>query len=158
MEAGQQRDIEQFYKDFSDKVKDIVVSLEFVSLEAEQCVFEALNLKKNASGQLWGLLVFCSKNIYFYVVPYESSVNIILRRTFGGKRVQEQLLNITELDSLEFKKPPKKWYDFLFYTGFGKIDMEFYDKQGNKMTVHVSTQHKADVVLEKIAAVKTVDV
>ncbi len=154
MNYDQQKTIKEFYDDFSKRVNDTVVSLEMASFEASPAVLDELHMEAApAAKELWGLLVFCSHSMYFYVHPYESAMSMMIRQAARGKEPKEQLLNISELNSVAFSKVPRRWYEFSFLSSVGKLCMEYCNEQGNKHFVYMTLQHKADVVLEKINSV-----
>lgn len=151
MNYEQQKTIKEFYDEFSKRVNDTVISLEMASLDSSPAVLNELHLERTSlAKELWGLLIFCSHSLYFYVHPYESAISMMLRQASHAKEPKEQLLNISSLNSVAFSKKPKHWYEFL--SGIGKLTMEYTNEQGLKRYVSVTTQHSADEIMDKIKA------
>ena len=151
MEKSQERAVQKFFDEFSKKVSDKVISLEMVSLKADLKTLNSLSLKNNnPSCEIWGLLVFCEKNFYFYVHPYESAMSMMLRQAAHGDEPEEQLANVSELKSLSVQKTSRTWFSILLGEK-EKIFLFFEGEDGLQKRIELETQHKADNIIEKIS-------
>ncbi len=151
MDVHQQKEIKEFYTEFSEKVQDKIVSVEMVCFAADDTTFAELQLENiSASKELWGLFVFCEHGLYFYVHPYESLMGMMIRQAAHTKAPVEQLLSITGLQDVHFIYSKKKWYEF-FSSSYGKqMQMNFKGKDGHVHTVYIECQNKPSSVYEKI--------
>lgn len=152
MDFSQKKSINKFYDEFSERVGDKVISLEMVQLSSTPAVLSELNLKANPlTKELWGLLVFCSKSIYFYVHPYESAIASMMRQASHAEAPQEQILELTSLKSIRFGQYQKKWYEI--FSAISKFYLEFEDKNNTKKIIDFATQNKVNLIMNKISEV-----
>ena len=114
----------QFFIELEKKTGDAVEELEFVCINADKKTFSALSLLSSRT-ELWGLLVFCARRLYFYVSPSENFMSQMFREMTHGKKPSEQLIELGRIEALETALPPKKWYNIFFTDVNHRIDASF---------------------------------
>ena len=114
----------QFFIELEKKIGDAVEELEFVCINADKKTYAALSLVSSHS-ELWGLLVFCTHGLYFYVSPSENFMSQMFREMTHGKKPSEQLVDFGRIEALETELPPKKWYNIFFTDVKHRIDASF---------------------------------
>lgn len=145
---------DKFFKFFSSKVGDSVQSIELVNISAPLDVFKKMNLAPQVgTNVLWGLLVFCTKGLFFYVHSSESAMGGLFRAAAHGDLPPEQMLNFNELDNFNVVDRKPKWYDFLSFETKHQIEIEFFSSE-KKYNFKINTQNKAEIVIAKIKAYK----
>ncbi|MBP3710237.1 MAG: hypothetical protein J6I73_07550 [Treponema sp.] len=119
---------QQFFADFSKKVADVVETAELVCIRANEQTFSALNLRVPCGHtELWGLLMFCKREIYFYVSPNENYMSLLFRRLTHEAAPQEQFIALSTLENFSVALPQKKWYSFLFFDAKHAMNASFTD-------------------------------
>lgn len=136
----------QFFKEFEEKTNEKVKSLELTEFRADSAVYKELNLTTYRPS-IWGLLVFCQKNVYYYVAPQDSYMSFF---TKGAGRTEEKLLQITGFSALNFSMPEKKFFSFLNPELSRSITMRYENLSGIKREVSLILNHKADAVFEEL--------
>ena len=114
----------QFFIELEKKIGDAVEELEFVCINADKKTYAALSLVSSRT-ELWGLLVFCTRGLYFYVSPSENFMSQMFREMTHGKKPSEQLVDFGRIEALETELPPKKWYNIFFTDVKHRIDASF---------------------------------
>lgn len=151
MSHDEQKVRQQFFDEFGKKVNDTVHSLEMICIQADKETFADLKLTcTSLSGELWGLLVFCEKGLYFYVHPYESMMTVMLRQAAHGDPPKEQLLTLHTIPELRFTVYPRSWYDILLGSARDRLVMSYKDAGGRTRCADIQCQGKAESVLDKI--------
>jgi hypothetical protein len=119
----------QFFADFGKKINDTVESIELASIQADKSTYDALGLKLTAGKlELWGLIVFCTQKIYFYIAPSENYMTTMMRQATHEKTPEEQFITVSSLEEFKTTIPSRKWYSFLFNESKYRIDASFrYD-------------------------------
>ena len=138
----------QFFIELEKKTGDAVEALEFVCINADKKTYAALSLASSRT-ELWGLLVFCVRGLYFYVSPSENFMSQIFREMTRGKKPSEQLIDLGKIESLETELPPKKWYSIFFTDVKHRVDASFvFEKKRYYFTM--TTLSSATDVQERI--------
>ena len=114
----------QFFIELEEKTGDAVEELEFVCINADKKTYAALSLTSSRT-ELWGLLVFCTHGLYFYVSPSENFMSLMFRQMTHGSKPSEQLIDLGRIEALETELPQKKWYSVLFTDVKHRIDASF---------------------------------
>ena len=114
----------QFFIELEKKTGDAVEALEFVCINADKKTYAALSLASSRT-ELWGLLVFCARGLYFYVSPSENFMSLMFRQMTHGSKPSEQLIDLGRIEALETELPQKKWYSVLFTDVKHRIDASF---------------------------------
>ncbi|MCK9169445.1 MAG: hypothetical protein M0P01_03450 [Treponema sp.] len=116
----------QFFADFGKKINDTVESIELASIQTDKGTYDALGLNLPAGRiELWGLIVFCTQKIYFYVSPAENYMTTMMRQATHEKAPEEQFISVSSLEEFKTTIPPRKWYSFLFNESKYRIDASF---------------------------------
>ncbi|MFA6856234.1 MAG: hypothetical protein WCR31_03400 [Treponema sp.] len=125
----QAQEQKQFFADFGKKINDTVESIELASIQADKSTYDALGLKLTAGKlELWGLIVFCTRKIYFYVAPSENYMTTLMRQAAHEKAPEEQFITVSSLEEFKTSVPPRKWYSFLLNESKYCIEASFrYD-------------------------------
>ena len=119
----------RFFIELEEKTGDTVEELEFVCINADKKTYTALSLASSRT-ELWGLLVFCKRGLYFYVSPSENFMSQMFREMTHGKKPSEQLIDLSRLEAFETELPPKKWYSIFFTDVKHRIAVSFtFEKQ-----------------------------
>jgi hypothetical protein len=138
----------QFFADFGAKVNDKVESIELASIQADKQTYSALGLNLTAGKiELWGLIVFCTQGLYFYVAPAENYMTVMMRQAVHEKAPEEQWIIISSLEEFKTSLSPHKWYSFLFTESKYRIDASFR-REGNMHYFSFIT-HKAAFEIQK---------
>ena len=114
----------RFFIELEEKTGDTVEELEFVCINADKKTYAALSLTSSRT-ELWGLLVFCARGLYFYVSPSENFMSLMFREMTHGKKPSEQFIDLGRVEALETELPPKKWYNIFFTDIKHRIDASF---------------------------------
>lgn len=105
---------ERFVRDFEDKFKQHVNSMELAEFRASDAIFRMLNLKPgNTPNSLWGMICFCQDKDYFYSFSQENFVSFYVRKTSGAEDPVDQCICLTDLNC-KFNLPEKHFTDFMF--------------------------------------------
>jgi hypothetical protein len=140
----------QFVADFEKKVSDTVESMELACLKADKDTYNALDLHIPLGCiELWGLIVFCSRRMYFYVPPSENYMTALMRQAAHENAPSEQLLDLSAFSDFKTFIPLRKWYSFLFSESAHRIDASFIH-DGIRRSVVFSTHSKAADIQRKI--------
>jgi hypothetical protein len=122
----QEQEQKQFITDFGFKTGDTVAAIELASVQADKETYKALGLSLPAGKiELWGLIVFCTKEIYFYVSPSENYITAMMRQASHEKAPEEQFISISALEGFKTVLPPRRWYSFIFNETKYRIDASF---------------------------------
>ncbi len=120
---------QQFFTSFSERVNDIVVETKMAELVAPARTFSEMNLFPQAKQSLWGLIVVCSRSLYFYVPSTEQALMSMISAGSSSKNVEEQIFCFNNIDGLQFKAPKKRLLKF-----FGPEKIEFtFIKDGHEI-------------------------
>lgn len=102
----------KFIQDFSARVDDEVECVEMCELRASDDSLSKMRLALNGGEGIWGMLVVCKKNVYFYAP--RRSLALMSMIHFGGDNaeIEEQIFCFNNLQDLKFIAIPKKWFQF----------------------------------------------
>jgi hypothetical protein len=140
----------QFVADFEKKVSNTVESMELACLKADKNTYNALGLHiPPGCIELWGLIVFCSQKMYFYVPPSENYMTALMRQAAHENAPSEQLLDLSAFGDFKTFISPRKWYSFLFSESTHRIDASFIH-DGMRRSVVFSTHSDASGIQRKI--------
>ena len=88
---------QQFFTSFSERVNDVVVEAKMAELTASARTFSEMGLFPQSKQSLWGLIVVCSRSLYFYVPSEEMALMSMISagavakdgtaRKIGAKRI-----------------------------------------------------------------------
>ncbi|MCR5763667.1 MAG: hypothetical protein K6G00_09840 [Treponema sp.] len=137
-----------FFKEFEEKVNEKVSSLELAEFRADSPIYKELNLNTYRPS-IWGLLVFCEKNVYYYVAPQESYMSFF---TKGAGRTEEKLLHISEFSDIKFSLPQKNFFSFLNPEISRSILMSYKNISGIERNVTLILNRKAEEVFLQLKA------
>lgn len=99
----------KFRKEFGEKVKDEVDTIEFAELRADGGVYQDLNLKSWRTS-VWGLIVFCRKSVWYYVAEQESYLSFFMK---GAGKTEERLVCLSGLSDIAYALPRKGFFQSL---------------------------------------------
>lgn len=140
----------EFFDDFEKRTGMRPESLELVSLEASPAVLTELQLQYPiGQSQLWGLLVFCEKHLYFF--SHAADYTICGFKPSDGFESQKE----QQLDFIRFKEVKAAVH---VGTGFlsrlfgpvNQIDLELTLDNGKKVMCLLKTTGRAAPAVEKI--------
>lgn len=135
---------QKFIKAFEEEYEDKVISFELAELRASPVVFNILKLKHDENADfLWGLVVFCESEIYFYSFPQENMLSFYVRKSFGADEPLSQCISLSQW-RCHFRLPEKNPLDFLFPKRKNIIKSYFFDE--NKIS------HSFELCMNKKAA------
>ena len=103
---------QQFLTSFSERVNDIVVEVKMAELVAPARTFSEMNLFPQNKQSLWGLIVVCSRSLYFYVPSGEQALMSMISAGSSNKIVEEQIFCFNNADGLQLKPAKKPWFNF----------------------------------------------
>ncbi|HAH62974.1 MAG TPA: hypothetical protein DCL73_12865 [Treponema sp.] len=116
----------EFFADFGNKTGDTVTAIELASINAGKETYRALGLALPAGRiEIWGLIVFCTQGLYFYVAPSENYITAMMRQASHEKAPEEQFISISSLEEFKTSLPPRKWYSVIFNESKYRIDASF---------------------------------
>ena len=143
---GCNKEREDFFKEFEERTGEKVKSLELTEFRAENAIYRELNLKTYRPS-IWGLLVLCEKNFYYYVATQESYMSFFMK---GAGRTEEKLLQITGFSALSFSLPVKNFFSFLNPEISRSIIMRYENLSGIKREATLILNHKSDEVFAEL--------
>lgn len=139
-----QRETEEQKKKFRDyfaeKTQDEVQNLELAEFRADNGVYQDLNLKSYRPS-LWGLIVFCKKEIYYYVAEQESYLSFFMK---GAGKTEEKLVCLSQLSDISFSLPHKGPLAFLNPELSRSIEGCYTNMNGTKRYFTLVLNKKAD--------------
>lgn len=139
-EDEKKRFMESFEEEFNDKV----LSFELAEFRAPAAVFSLLKLKPQTdTDSVWGLIVFCESETYFYSFPQENFIQFYVRKSTGKDEPQAQCISLSEL-KCRFTLYSKKFFDFLFPKKKNILCAYFLDQD--------KISHSFELILNKRAA------
>lgn len=142
-DSDKQRFIDAFEAEFDDKV----ISFELAELHASPVVFEILNLKpKNNVDSMWGLIVFCESETYFYSFPQENMLSFYIRKSSDMDPPVAQCVSLSEW-RCRYRFREKTFFDFLFPRRQHLIKAYFFDKNKISHTFELYMTNKAADVI-----------
>ncbi|MBQ3686739.1 MAG: hypothetical protein II932_02795, partial [Treponema sp.] len=99
----------KFREEFGAKVHDEVQEMELAELRADSGVYQDLNLKSYRPS-VWGLLVFCRKETWYYVVEQESYLSFFMK---GAGKTEERTVCLSQLSDIHFSLPKRTFFSFM---------------------------------------------
>ena len=144
--------VDSFFTDFSLRVNDKVLSHSLVCIFANQEAFKALSLEDIASAELWGILIFCQRDTYFYVSKNENYISVLLRSFTKEKERKDTFIKLPTQgndNKISFSLPQKKWYNFLLPNYNHTIFASFQSGEKNHQ-YKITTIENAKTVYEKL--------
>ena len=137
---------QQFITSFSERVNDIVIEIKMAELVAPARSFSEMNLFPQSKQSLWGLIVVCSRSLYFYVPSEEMALMSMISAGASVKTVEEQIFCFNNIDGLQFKAPKKSWLKLF---GPEKISFSFIDN-GHEISGVFNVAKNANELLESM--------
>ena len=137
---------QQFITSFSERVNDIVIEIKMAELVAPARSFSEMNLFPQSKQSLWGLIVVCSRSLYFYVPSEEMALMSMISAGASVKTVEEQIFCFNNIDGLQFKAPKKPWFKLF---GPETIEFSFIDN-GHEISGVFNVAKNANALLESM--------
>ena len=103
---------QQFLTSFSERVNDVVVEIKMAELSASARTFSEMNLIPQAKQSLWGLIVVCSRSLYFYVPSAEQALMSVVSAGASANYVEEQIFCFNNIDGLQLRVAKKSLFKF----------------------------------------------
>lgn len=133
----------KFINEFEKEVNDKVVSFELAELRASSVVFDLLKLKSQVnSNSIWGLIVFCERENYFYSFSQENYISFYVRKATGEQESVSQCISLSSLNC-RYEIPTKHFFDFLFPRKKYVIKSYFLDDEKINHSFELFMQKKA---------------
>lgn len=144
---------EKFIAQFSERVKDQVLSLNMVNIEADNETLEKMNLYPDpGTNCVWGLLVVCSRGLYFYAHPSEQAMFGMIRQKDDDEPKAEQFFDFQKVENLLIKPQETKWYEIFSGSKF-VLNVEF-DSAEKHYKCFINSNLKAAELFEKISRIQ----
>lgn len=137
---------QQFFTSFSERVNDVVVEAKMAELTASARTFSEMGLFPQSKQSLWGLIVVCSRSLYFYVPSEEMVLMSMISAGASVKTVEEQIFCFNNIDGLQFKAPKKPWFKFFSPE---TIEFSFIDN-GHEIRGLFNVAQNANALLESM--------
>ena len=97
---------EEFFTEFYNKTGFMPEEIELVSVEGSEKSLSLVGLEYPPfQKQLWGLLVFCEKKLFFYSQPQEYALLGIFKSNGKELSVKEQLVDFSGFEDVKASLP-----------------------------------------------------
>ena len=136
---------EAFFREFEEKAHDKPCSLELAECRADETARADMGF--SGGGALWGLIVFCERDVYFYSAAQDSYMSFFAQ---GAGRQEEQLVRLGALKQLQFCRAKKRRPAFLFPENERTIEARFTGSGGLPRSFTLVLGRRADEVLDKL--------
>lgn len=140
----------KFFEDFESQYGKKVEKVEFAQLKADNNAFRLLNLTPYlGENTLSGLLVFCTKALYFHSFPHEGYMGIVKKELYENPDNVSQCICISDLKDIKAEFPKQSKFSFLFPEQSHNIS---FSAQGPSSTIYFTLEFlkKAEAVYEEI--------
>lgn len=142
---------QKFLAEFSTKVNDEAKSVELANVIAGKACLDKLGLVQwsGRDAGLWGLIIFCATQKYFFIPAAEN-------RLFGFTRngddssFPEQLISLSTLDGFSVQTKPHTFWSVIDSDRKHTLNCSFKDNDGAVHAFSIRTQHDAESVLVKL--------
>ncbi len=142
-----QEEQRKFREEFGAKVHDEVQGMELSEFRADSSVYQDLNLKSYRPS-VWGLLVFCRKDIYYYVAEQESYLSFFMK---GAGKTEERIVCLSQLSDIHFSLPARGFFSFLNPELAQSINASYTNLNGNRREFTLLLNKKADETFRLLA-------
>ncbi|MFI3256767.1 MAG: hypothetical protein R3Y36_00535 [Spirochaetales bacterium] len=141
-----------FFKQMSERLDDTVKSIEMVQINADQTVRNIMNLyPQGINPELWGLLILCEHNLFFYVHPAEPTIFGL--RLSSSKKSKEQIFDFSSLIKWNAEYISKKTLFGIKKEKFCFLLECFYAEENSnpkKFSLILQTQTHADKIITQL--------
>ena len=143
---------QKFIKMFEEEFDDKVVSFELAELRASPVVFNILKLvPEQETDFLWGLVVFCESDIYFYSFPQENIISFYVRKSSGAADPVFQCISLSDW-KCRYRLPEKHFLDFLIPKRKNIVKTYFFDEDKISLSFELCLNKKAADVINLFPA------
>lgn len=140
----------EFINSFSARVNDSVSEIQMVELSASEFAFRKMGLVAQGPGSLWGLIVVCSKSLYFYVPSHTTALMSMIAAAGSERSSPEQIFCFNNIDGLQLFLSKRKWWQIFSQSG---IRFSFLiEGQPVEGIFKIAVSAGADDLLEKMRA------
>ncbi len=138
----------KFVQSFENKVQDEVEKFELAEFRANASVYQDLNLHTYRPS-LWGLVIFCKKEIYYYVAPQDTYLSFMSK---GIGRTEEMMFCMSKLQNIKVSLPEKKFFDFLSPESNRTVYANYTSKDGSEKMFTFIFNKKIPCIFEELSA------
>lgn len=140
----------EFFDDFEKKTGMRPEGLELVSLEATPAVLSLLELQYPiAQSQLWGLLVFCERHLFFFSHAADYTI-CGFKPSDGFESQKEQMLDFERFKNVQADLRTGTGFFSRLFGPVNQIDLTLTLEDGKKAVCLLKTTGKAASTVEKI--------
>lgn len=140
----------EFFDDFEKKTGVRPESIELVSLEASHPVLSALNLQYPiGQAQLWGLLVFCEKHLYFFSHAADYTI-CGFKPSDGFESQKEQMLDFARFRDVHAASRTGTGFFARIFGSVNVIDLTITLDDGKQAVCLLKTTGRANQAVGKI--------
>ncbi len=140
----------EFFDDFEKRTGMRPESLDLVSLEATPSTLSLLNLQYPiGQSQLWGLLVFCEKHLYFFSHAADYTI-CGFRPSDGFESQKEQQLDFGCFTNVHAEVHVGTGFFSRLFGPVNQIDLALTLEDGKQIMCLLKTTGRASPVVEKI--------
>ena len=136
----------KFREEFGAKVHDEVQEMELAELRADSGVYQDLNLKSYRPS-VWGLIVFCRKETWYYVAEQESYLSFFMK---GAGKTEERTVCLSQLSDIHFSLPQRTFFSFMNPELARSINASYTNLNGNRREFTLVLNRKADKTFRKL--------
>lgn len=142
---------EAFIKKFYDITGDNISYMELAEIRGNGNTFKFLDLpmRKNEYS-VWGILIAGEKSNYFFKAAREATYMGISLGNKPEYQEEDKLVNLGNLNNLEFSLLEKKPFDFLMPERKRTLDATFIDDSGTKHLISFIFAINASTVFENL--------
>lgn len=153
-EASLAKEQKEFFDFFQEKTGFRPDRMDLVSLEGSKAALKVLNLELPVfQKDLWGLLLYCQDKLFFYIHPTEYSYMGIIRKDSKELKIQEQLICLSDFQSLSFFVPEVRPAFLKLFSNRHLFSMSVTKKTGDvteNALVQMQSLMKAPVILQRL--------
>lgn len=140
----------EFFDDFEKKTGCRPEGLELVSLEATPATLKELNLQYPiGQAQLWGLLVFCEKHLFFFSHAADYTI-CGFKPSDGFESQKEQMLDFARFKGASAAVRGGKGFFGRLFGPVNQIDLTLTLEDGKQVLCLLKTTGRAASAAEKI--------
>ncbi len=136
----------KFREEFGAKVHDEVQDMELAELRADGGVYQDLNLKSYRPS-VWGLIVFCRKETWYYVAEQESYLSFFMK---GVGRTEERTVCLSQLSDIHFSLPKRTFFSFMNPELARSINATYTNLNGNRREFTLVLNRKAGETFRRL--------
>ena len=136
----------KFREEFGAKVHDEVQDMELAELRADGGVYQDLNLKSYRPS-VWGLIVFCRKETWYYVAEQESYLSFFMK---GAGKTEERTVCLSQLSDIHFSLPKRTFFSFMNPELARSINASYTNLNGNRREFTLVLNRKAGETFRRL--------